>query len=123
MTQKKFFEKRRRIAYLGSRSHFFSSLWTNSLNSNGFSIRNSVDEIMNYEDIVTVRSGFKKYLSYKDNLYIYYLSKSPNSYLESLKNQIFFDSNGYFDGSGVKINGQMAQQRIGDLLPYDYKLK
>jgi hypothetical protein len=123
ITQKKFFEKRRRIAYLGSRSHFFSSLWTNSLKSNGFTIRNSIDEIKNYEDIVTVRSGFKKYLSFKGNLYIFYLSKSPGSYIEPLKDQIYFDSNGYFDGSGVEVNGQMAQQRIGDLLPYDYKLK
>jgi CarboxypepD_reg-like domain len=123
MLQKKYFEKRRKIAYLGSRSHFFSSLWTNTLKSNGFTIRNSIDEIINYEDIVIVRAGFKKYLSYKDNLYIYYISKSPNSYIEPLKDQIFFESNGYFDGSGVKIIGQMAQQRIGDLLPYDYKLK
>ena len=123
LTQKKFFEKRRKNAYLGSRSHFFSSLWTNSLKSNGFIVRNSVDEIINYEDIVIVRAGFKKYLSYKDNLYIYYLSKSPNSYIEPLKDQIFFDSNGYFDGSGVKVIGQMAQQRIGDVLPYDFKLK
>jgi hypothetical protein len=123
LTQKNFFEKRRKNAYLGSRSHFFSSLWTNSLNSNGFIIQNSVDESINYEDIVIVRAGFKKYLSYKSNLYIYYLSKSPTSYFEPLKEQLFFDSNGYFDGSGVKIIGKMAQQRIGDLLPYDYKLK
>ncbi|MEI6049695.1 MAG: TonB-dependent receptor plug domain-containing protein [Bacteroidota bacterium] len=27
---------------------------------------------------------------------------------------------GYFDGSGVRILGQMAIQRVGDLLPYDY---
>jgi hypothetical protein len=123
LTKKNFFEKKRKIAYLGSRSHFFSSLWTNSLKSNGFIVRNSVDEIINYEDIVIVRTGFKKYLSYKGDLYIYYLSKSPNSYIEPLKDQIFFDSNGYFDGSGLKVVGQMAQQRIGDFLPYDYKLK
>ncbi|MEI6049690.1 MAG: carboxypeptidase-like regulatory domain-containing protein [Bacteroidota bacterium] len=121
--QKKFFEKRRKIAYLGSRSHFFSSLWTNFLKSNGFIVRNSIDVVINYEDIVIVRAGFKKYLSYKGNLYIYYLSKSPNSYIEPLKDQIFFDSNGYFDGSGIKVMGRMAQQRIGDLLPYDYRLK
>lgn len=120
--QKKFFDKRRKIAYLGSRSHFFSSLWTNSLKSNGFTIRNSVDEIINYEDIVIVKSGFKKYISYKGILYIYYFSKST-SYIELLKDHVFFDSNGYFDGSGVNVLGQMAQQRIGDLLPYDYSPK
>ena len=123
MTKKNFFENRRRNTYLGSRSHFFSSLWTNTLQINGFSIKNLIDKIINYEDIVIENTDFKKYLSSKDNLYIYYYSKSPNSYIEPLKDQIFFDSNGYFDGSGLKVNGQMAQQRIGDLLPYDFKLK
>ena len=56
---------------------FSASLWANKLKSNGFIVRNSADEILNYEDIVIVRSGFKKYLSYKGNLYIYYLSNSP----------------------------------------------
>jgi len=124
MTQKKFFDKRRKNAYLGSRSHFFRSLWTNTLKSNGFIIKNSEDKILNYEDIVTVRAGFKKYLSYKGGrLYICYLSKSPDSYIILLKNPVFFDSSGYFDGLCVKIIGQMAKQRIGDLLPYDYKPK
>jgi hypothetical protein len=123
LTQKNFFEKRRKSTYLGSRSHFFSSLWTNSLKNNGFKIINSKDENMNYEEIVSIGDGFKKYLSYKGSLNIYYLSKYPTGYIELLKNQIFFDGNGYFDGSGVIISGQMAQQRIGDLLPYDYRLK
>lgn len=123
ITQKKFFEKRRKNAYLGSRSHFFASLWANKLKSNGFVIRNSADQILNYEDIVIERSGFKKYLSYKGNLSICYLSNSPNSSIELINNPVFFDSSGYFDGSSVRVIGQMAKQRIGDLLPYDYKLK
>jgi len=123
ITQKKFFEKRRKYAYLGSRSHFFASLWANKLKSNGFVIRNSADQILNYEDIVIERSGFKKYLSYKGNLSICYFSNSPNSSIELINNPVFFDSSGYFDGSGVRVIGQMAKQRIGDLLPYDYKLK
>ena len=121
----KFFEKRRKNAYLGSRSHFFASLWANKLKLNGFTIMNSKDQILNFEDIVIERSGFKKYLSYKGNLGIYYFPKSSNSTIELLRtiDPVFFDSSGYFDGSGVKIIGQMAQQRIGDLLPYDYRLK
>jgi hypothetical protein len=123
MTQKNFFEKRRKSAYLGSRSHFFSSLWANTLNSNGFTVRDSVDEVINYEKIINVRAGFKKFLSYNGNLSIYYLSKTPSSAIELLKNPVFFDSSGYFDGSGVRLYGKMAQQRIGDLLPYDFKPK
>ncbi len=125
ITNKKYFEKRRKNAYLGSRSHFFASLWANKLKSNGFTIRNSEDQIINYEDIVIERSGIIKYLSYKGNLSIYYLSDSPNSMIElkNTNNPVFFDSSGYFDGSNVRVIGQMAKQRIGDLLPYDYKLK
>ena len=123
MSQIKYFEKKRKIAYQGSRSHFFASLWANKLKSNGFVIRNSADQILNYEDIVIERSGFKKYLSYKGNLSICYFSNSPNSSIELINNPVFFDSSGYFDGSGVRVIGQMAKQRIGDLLPYDYKLK
>jgi hypothetical protein len=121
--QKQFFEKRRKTAYIGSIRHFFSSLWANSLELNGFSARNLEGIGIKYEDLVILGPDLKKYLSYKGNLYIYYLSKPADSYIELLKDKVFFDSVGYFDGSGVKIIGQMAQQRIGDLLPYDYRLK
>jgi len=123
LAKKKFFDKRRKKAYLGSRNQFFSCLWSNSLKENGFVIMNSEGENIRYNDIVIVKSGSKKYLSYKGRIYIYYLSKSPNSYLDLLKNKVYFDRTGYFDGSGVKIIGQMAQQRVGDLLPYDYKVE
>jgi hypothetical protein len=123
LTQKNFFDKRRKNAYLGSRSHFFTSLWTNSLKANGFTVRNSVEEVIDYADMVKMRAGFKKYLSYNGSIYIYYLSDSPGSSIEPIKNGIFFDRNGYFDGSGVTLIGKMAQQRIGDLLPYDYMIK
>jgi len=122
LTQKNFFEKRRKSAYLGSRSHFFSSLWANSLHSNGFVIKNPEGTIINYEDMVIVRADFKKYLSGKSDLYIYYLSKYPLSWIHPLKDNIFFDVNGYFDGSGIELSGQMAKQRIGDLLPYEFRL-
>jgi hypothetical protein len=123
LIEKKYFEKKRKIAYLGSRSHFFSSLWANELKSNGFVMKNSEDEILKYEDIVTVRAGFRKYLYYKGNLNICYLSKYPNSYIEIFNSPVFFDSTGYYDGSGVRIIGDMAKQRVGDLLPLDYKPK
>src|SRR5664280_203355 len=62
ITPKKSFERRRKYAYLGSRSHFFSSLWANSLKSNGFIVENSSYETLNYEDIVLVKDSLKKYL-------------------------------------------------------------
>jgi hypothetical protein len=123
LAQKKYFEKRRRNAYLGSRSHFFVSLWENNLKSNGFVIKNAIDQNLNYEDIVIAKSGFKKYLTYNGTLIVYYIPDSQNSSLELLNTAVFFDRSGYFDGSGVRVIGPMAKQRVGDLLPYDYKLK
>ncbi len=123
MTQNNIFEKRRKKAYIGSIFHFFRSLWRNSLESNGFIIRNSEGESLNFNDLVITGADSKKYLCYLGNLYLYYMSKPPDSYIEIVKNKVYFDSVGYFDGSGVKIMGQMAIQRIGDLLPYDYELK
>jgi hypothetical protein len=123
MTRKTFFDKRRKNAYLGSRSHFFASLWANKLKLNGYTIKNLTDQALNYEDIVVERTGFKKYLSYKGILNISYLSGSQNSAIELIKSPVFFDSSGYFDGSGVTVIGQMAKQRIGDFLPYDFRLE
>ena len=121
LSQKSLFEKRRKNAYLGSMFHFYRSLWANSLESNGFSIRNSEGEKINYENLVTMGLDSKKYIIYKGRLYISYLSEPADSYIEFIKDKVFFDRVGYFDGSGVKIIGQMATPRIGDLLPYDYK--
>ena len=62
ITQKTSFEKRRKNAYLGSRSHFFSSLWANKLTSEGFTVRNSSSETLNYQDIVIENDSLKKFL-------------------------------------------------------------
>jgi hypothetical protein len=141
-SKKKFFETRRKYAFQGSRSHFFSSLWANDLKSGGFNIWNSANENLKYFDIVFAKDSLTKYLVYDgkikilsrvpgkasnlksdNNLKISYLSTTPNSYIEFLKDTVSFESNGYFDGSGIRILGQMAVKRIGDLLPYDYRLK
>ncbi len=112
ITQKTTLEKRRRYAYLGSRTHFFISLWKNELKSNGFIIRNSSSETLDYIDIVVEIDSLKKYLISNNLLKLYYLSKTPVGYLEFLKDTVAFDGSGYFDGSGVKILGQMAKTRI-----------
>ena len=122
-TQKQFFERRRRYSYLGSRIQFFRSLWANNLNPSGFSIKNPADEILGYNNIVVVDDSLKKFLTYKGDLKISYYSKFSTSYIEFLKDSVYFDSNGYFDASGIIWEGQMARQRIGDLLPYEYKIK
>jgi hypothetical protein len=48
-------------------------------------------------------------------------SNSPFvSYIFFLKDKVYFDANGYFDPLGVRWEVNMAQNRITDMLPYDY---
>jgi len=114
-----FFERKRRNAYLGSRMHFFRSLWINDLNENGFTVRNTANEILNYNRIV-FKVNNTKYLSYYSDLSISYYSKQPTSFIILLKDKVFFDASGYFDASLIIWEGEMSRQRIADLLPYEY---
>jgi hypothetical protein len=38
------------------------------------------------------------------------------------KDFVYFDKDGYFDPDGIDFSGQMTEQRIGDLLPFEYQL-
>jgi hypothetical protein len=122
-TKSRLFERKRKYAYQGSRIQFFRALWSDNLKSTGFLIKNSKYEILDYKDLVVVGDSLKKYLSYNNDLKIYYYSKYPNSYIYFIKKNVYFDRNGYFDASGLIWEGQMVRQRIGDLLPYEYKME
>jgi hypothetical protein len=118
------FEKKRKAAYLGSRMQFFRSLWVNDLNGAGFTVRNSANETLGYNKIVFLKDSRTKYLRYNGNLGIAYNStKTPTSYAIMLKTMVFFDANGYFDPLGITWEGEMAQKRIADWLPFEYTPK
>jgi hypothetical protein len=118
--QKLTFDRRRKYAYLGSRMHFFRSLWANGLKGTGFSIINTSDESLYYNNIVIQKDNCSKFLTYHEKIGIGYYSRDPSSYIGFLKKEVYFDKNGYFDPSGIAWEGQMARPRIGDLLPYEY---
>ena len=43
------------------------------------------------------------------------------SVMQLRKEFFIFKKNGYFDGTAVIWEGEMAKQRLGDWLPYEYK--
>ncbi len=43
------------------------------------------------------------------------------SWITFLREQVFFDQKGYYDPFAISWDGAMAKQRVGDLLPYEYK--
>ena len=115
------FKRRRRYAYTGSCKEFIRTLWQNSLKSSGYSIRNYyTGEALKYKDVVTQDSLGKKYLKYPGNLDIHYYNYI--SRISFLKEEAFFDQDGFFDPAAIMWSGKMAAQRIADFLPYEYSV-
>lgn len=123
VNQKQSFDLQRREVYLGSRMQFFRNLWADNLKEAEFLVQNLSGENLNYKKLVIEKSHNKKYLTYPENLIISYRSGFMKSNIVFLKDTVFFDGNGYFDASSIIWEGDMALQRIGDILPYDYVLK
>jgi len=122
-SKKLFFERNRKLTYLGSRLQFFRALWVDDLNAAGFTVKNPASETLDYHKITVSDAGNRKYLKYPAPLGICYYTKTPTSYMILLKDRVFFDSSGYFDPMGINWEGAMAQQRIAEWLPYEYVYK
>ena len=116
-------ENRRRLAFLGSRMHLMRSLWENDLDSAGFTIKNSNNKIVTYDSLVVQVDSSSKYLTNKGSYNISYMSKNSTSSIDIVNDTVSFNKLGFFDPLGINWIGDMAKQRIADLLPFDYMLK
>jgi hypothetical protein len=121
--EKQFYSKRRKDAYLGSRMQFFKALWMNNLKSAGFAVTTESYEKLNYNSFVVQGDSLRKFLTYPEKLGICYYGRYPSTYIIFIKEKIAFDKNGYFDPLAIAWDGQMAKQRVGDLLPYEFNNK
>jgi len=122
-TKNLIFDSRRKHAYLGSRMHFFRSLWQNDLDSSKYSVKNPKLVNLTYANIVNVEDSLTKYLQYPEDLGICYHTSLPSTYIIFLESEVFFDKNGYFEPYGIRWQGEMARKRIADWLPYEYSIK
>lgn len=120
------FDRRRGMAYLGSRMHFFRSLWDNQLHESGFTVRDSRDTKLSYDELVMEESidaeTTQKYLHYGEALYVYYKKTSSKTRMTLQHDYVFFDKQGFFDPLGIVWEGDLGQQRVSVLLPYEYVL-
>lgn len=148
--QEKMWEANRAIAYKGSLLHFMRSLYTQTLEENGFEIQFIVNN--NGEDYPIKLGNVYGALNYKKDDSTKTLEFYPNqsevaliyhgypekSFLEmdtsANKNfqlstlifpkgeKFFIDENGYFyDQEDLVTNGYLGFKKIGDMLPYNYK--
>lgn len=114
--------RRREVAYRGSRMHFFRALSENKLKVSNFIVEdNKKATALNLQDHIRKVTGNTKCLTYPNTLRIYY-SRNQVSYLSlGEDDQILFNSNGYFEATGNQWVGAMSKQRVGDLLPFEYQ--
>jgi len=120
------YERRRKETYFGSRMHFFRALWADDLESAGFSVKNSAKKYLWYKDIVEDShtdslNSQRKFLKYIESLSIFYNTRSSKIVFLK-KGKVYFDKDGNFDQAGMYISweGEMMDQRVGDMLPYTY---
>jgi hypothetical protein len=134
--------KKRKDAYLKSRTYFFRSLWENKLDSAGIIVKNVLDEDLGYDNIVTEKGDKGKYLKHFEYLNHPEQKSFPSTYIIfrekeviydswgrldrsciteiTLQDAVYFDKNGYFDPSNISWRGKLGNQRIADLLPLEY---
>ena len=118
---KPYYDGKRKHAYLGSRMHFFRTLWSEDSVSTGFALKDSTNNRLSFKSIIKQDSIGQKYLKYKGKLGIdYYKSESQILFL---KEKFYFDKTGYFDPMGTRWSGELTKRLIADWLPYEYTLE
>ena len=113
--------RRRAYAYTGSSKHFFRALWTKTLQEEGFYVSGFTSEKrLMYKHLVFEDLLGRKYIQYPEDLMIQYYPY--NSYINFLKEKVYFEQDGFFDPRAILWTGTMSMQRIADFLPYEYLL-
>ena len=113
-------ERKRRAAYLGSRMHFFRTLWENKTDSAGFRLTNMNDVKLTTDSLGIQMNGNDKFLPDSVKIKIRYNILSEETILETIRDSVYFDKTGYFAPYGILWSGKMTEQRIAEMLPYDY---
>jgi hypothetical protein len=117
--QKRKIVRRREKAYYGSRMHFFRVLWNGDEGNIDYYLQTLYSEQLGIDSLLSDEIDNLKCLFPYGKIKIYY--KNDISFVEfRTKKCIPFNQSGFFDSQGLSWTGKMAQQRIGDLLPFEY---
>lgn len=125
-------------AYEGSRLSLIRSFYNKSLKKNNFEVyytnykRVKMDEIYQKEladgdKLIYFLGDLIVYYKYEDEHEIIYRSQNrtqmvATSYIKQ-KGGVRVTKDGYFDPNSLVWSGDIAFDRVADLLPYDYKVK
>ncbi|OCX53801.1 hypothetical protein BEL04_05810 [Mucilaginibacter sp. PPCGB 2223] len=111
----------REDAYAGSRMQFIRSLWNNTLGDDEFEIYFQDQYPVSVDSIVHADQQGAKYISLPYKISIIYKGdkRSPTDLWQTQK-KCYIDKNGYCEDK-LQWVGFMAIQRVGDLLPFEYR--
>ncbi len=113
-------EKKRRAAYLGSRMHFIRSLYDDRLNKEGFSLLNMFQKEQDFSGLVVDSENGRSIFMKSRIAVVYKRNQGALSFIDKNKDFTLIDKSGFYDPSGITWSGTIANQRIGDLLPFEY---
>lgn len=124
-TQKRRVLKRRTKVYKGSVQHFMRAVFNSTLSDENFDIYANSFQVNPWDYILvsdTKNPNYKK-VQLNNRISILY-NKERQSDLRLKTDALYIDSYGnYLPIQGVLFSGAMGDQRIGDILPSDYKPK
>lgn len=122
-----YYEKRRKMSYLGSKMQFVRSLWEDSLVSTGFVVQDSSGSDVDINHLIIQMDNFGtgthlKYLRNTNKLSVIYLPDSRKSSFAIPKEYVGFDKSGFIEQSNILWEGHFSSEGLADWLPYDYSL-
>lgn len=111
----------RESVYEGSRMQLIRALWSHTLKSSGFNLYSAGYTPLSESDILVRDSANNKYLRLEGRIRIIYNNNSLALNTVNCSDTFsFIDSSGFYN-AGLRWTGEMGQQRVGDLLPFDYQ--
>jgi len=114
-------KRNRENAYTGSRMEFIRALWSDKLDQYGYKVLDHYSKPVPIDSFLVSDKLSQKFVILPERVS---LVNNGNPFLitrlASTEPRSFIDRNGFY-GTGLKWYGYMGQQRIGDLLPFEYQ--
>jgi hypothetical protein len=111
----------REDAYNGSRMEFIRALWKNTLKKEHYKIYTPYLKSLDADSILLVNDKGEKFIRLKYEIIISHNNNySTTTHLSQTVPNCYIDANGFYT-AGLLWHGTMGMQRVGDMLPFEYR--
>ena len=113
--------RNREDAYQGSRMQLIRALWANKLGKTPFKIYTASMDKISVDSVVFMNKANEKFIFLRNDIVIVYKSiYRQATELRQIKPPTLIDETGYY-GAGLIWYGGMGTQRVGLMLPFEYR--